>query len=230
MVAHRVDPTRSSSYVSCRGNKCSLEFLVEEVMPPHSPIRDLHDLFSMIPDPSHSATRCLQFDCDTMTTARCPPPSNVLNCAKWDPLEPNDDFLRRIIGSFEALARNFSDVEYCVRYLGKEVRLASLSQKLVAMCVNPNMLKFHLNFFCFLTIMIPIVPPQAPEAAPLVLEATPKLLKETPSSLARGSNVKMFDLDKDKKAKTNMVAHGVMVSVARDTLHGQLIEEGNASV
>ena len=86
-----------------------------------------------------------------------------------------------------------------------------------------GILKFHLDFFGFLTIMIPIVSPQVPEAAPLVLEAALKLLEETPSPLATGSNIKMFDLDEDNKAKTNVVAHGVIVNLARGTLHGGLL-------
>ena len=40
----------------------------------------------------------------------------------------------------------------------------------------------------------------------------------------------MFDLDKDNKAKANVVAHGIIVSLAGGTLHGRLIEEGNVSV
>ena len=59
------------------------------------------------------------------------------------------------------------------------------------------------------------------------MEAAPKLLEEAPSPLATGSKVKIFDLDKDNKAKRNVVAHGVIVSLAGGTLHGRLIEEGN---
>ena len=92
--------------------------------------RDLHDLFNMIPGESAGAARCLQFDCDATATAQSPL-SNVINCARWDPLEPNDNFLRRIISPFEAVARNPSDMEYCVRNLGKEVDLAAIPRKLV---------------------------------------------------------------------------------------------------
>ena len=48
--------------------------------------------------------------------------------------------------------------------------------------------------------------------------------------MATGSKVKMFDLNEDNKAKTNVVAHKVFVSFARGTLLGWLIEEGNVSV
>ena len=68
---------------------------------------------------------------------------------------------------------------------------------------------------------------QTPEAAPLLLEVAPKLLREASSPLATGSKVKMFDLDEDNKAKANVVTHEVIVSLARGTLHGRLIEEGN---
>jgi hypothetical protein len=56
------------------------------------------------------------------------------------------------------------------------------------------------------------------------------LVEDAPLSLARGFNVKMFDLDKDNKAKANVMAHGIIVSLARGTLHRRLIEEGNVSV
>ena len=98
------------------------------------------------------------------------------------------------------------------------------------MCVNPNKLKFHLDFIGFLTIMIPIVPSHAQEAVSLLLEVAPKLSEEALSPLATGSKVKMFDLDEDNKAKANVVAHGVIVSLAGGRLHGQLIEEGNVFV
>ena len=42
--------------------------------------------------------------------------------------------------------------------------------------------------------------------------------------------VKIFELDEDNKAKANVVAHDIIVSLARGTLHGQLIEEGNVLV
>jgi hypothetical protein len=37
----------------------------------------------------------------------------------------------------------------------------------------------------------------------------------------------MFDLDDDNKAKANVVAHDIIVSLAGGTLRGRLIEEGN---
>jgi len=40
----------------------------------------------------------------------------------------------------------------------------------------------------------------------------------------------MLDLDENNKAKTNVVAHGIIVSLAGGTLHGQIIEEGNVFV
>jgi len=52
------------------------------------------------------------------------------------------------------------------------------------------------------------------------LEALPKLLEATPSPLATRSNVTMFDLDEDNKATTNVVAHGVIMSLVGSTLHG----------
>ena len=60
--------------------------------------------------------------------------------------------------------------------------------------------------------------------------AAPKLLGKTPSPLATRSKVKMFDFDEDNNAKANVVAHGVIVSLEEDTLHGRLIEEGNVYV
>jgi len=51
-----------------------------------------------------------------------------------------------------------------------------------------------------------------------------------PLSFATWSNVKMLDLDEENKAKANVVAHGIIVSLAGGTLHGRLIEEGNVSV
>ena len=48
--------------------------------------------------------------------------------------------------------------------------------------------------------------------------------------MATESKVKIFNLDEDNKAKANVVAHGVIVSLVGGTLHGQLIEEGNIFV
>ena len=60
-----------------------------------------------------------------------------------------------------------------------------------------------------------------------MLEAVTKLVEDAPLSLATGSNVKLLDLDEDNKAKANVVARDIVVSLARCTLHGQVIEEGN---
>lgn len=65
---------------------------------------------------------------------------------------------------------------------------------------------------------------QNTEVTPLLLEANSKLLEETPLLLATGSKVKMSDLDEDKKAKTNVVAHKVIMSLARGTFYGRLID------
>jgi hypothetical protein len=40
----------------------------------------------------------------------------------------------------------------------------------------------------------------------------------------------MLDLDENNKAKANVVAHGIIVSLAGGIFHGQIIEEGNVSV
>lgn len=88
--------------------------------------RNLHDFFSAVPMSSAIKARCLQFDCDATATNESPP-SNVLTCPRWDPLEPNDDYLSRLIEPFQALARNPSDMEYCVEYLGKNIRLAAIT-------------------------------------------------------------------------------------------------------
>jgi hypothetical protein len=71
---------------------------------------------------------------------------------------------------------------------------------------------------------------QAPKAAPLLLEAATKLVKDAPLTLAMRSNVKMFDLDEDNKANANVMAHGIIVSLAGGALYMRLIEEGNVSV
>jgi hypothetical protein len=62
-----------------------------------------------------------------------------------------------------------------------------------------------------------------------LLEAATKLVEDTPLPLATWSNIKMFHLDEDNKAKANVVAHDIIVSLAGDTLHERLIEEGNVS-
>ncbi len=87
--------------------------------------RDLHELFSVIPPSLAAKARCLQFDCDATATEESPP-LNVITCPRWDPLEPNDDYLNRLIEPFEALSRNKSDIEYCTQYLGKDVKLAAI--------------------------------------------------------------------------------------------------------
>ena len=71
---------------------------------------------------------------------------------------------------------------------------------------------------------------QEPEATPLLSKAANALVEDAPLPLATRSNVMMFDLDEDNKAKANVVAHGIIVSLARGTLHGRLIEEGHVSV
>jgi len=48
--------------------------------------------------------------------------------------------------------------------------------------------------------------------------------------LATGSKVKVFEVDNDKKDEENVVTHAVVVNVARATLYGRLIEEGNVSI
>ncbi len=112
------------------GTDAQWSFLWGRSYPLQDPVRNLRNLFRMIPDPTHGATRCLQVDCDATATARSPP-SNVLNVPRWDPLTKNDDFLARICGPFEALGRKQSDMKYCVANLTKEVGLASLEMNLV---------------------------------------------------------------------------------------------------
>lgn len=63
-----------------------------------------------------------------------------------------------------------------------------------------------------------------------MLEAANALVEDVSLLLTTGFNVKMFDLDKDNKAKANVVAHGINVSLAGGTLYGRLIEEGNVSM
>ena len=55
------------------GTTAQWSFLWGRTYPLQNPIRDLRNLFSMIPDPTHGAIRCLQFDWDATTTARSPP-------------------------------------------------------------------------------------------------------------------------------------------------------------
>ena len=62
------------------------------------------------------------------------------------------------------------------------------------------------------------------------MEAPTKLIENAHLPLVTGSNVKMLDLDENNKAKANVVAHGIIVSLAGSTFHGQIIEEGNVSV
>ena len=71
---------------------------------------------------------------------------------------------------------------------------------------------------------------QKSEPAPPLLEASMNVVEDAPLALATGSNVKMLDLDDDNKAKANVVAYGVIVSLAGGMFHGRLIKEGNASV
>ena len=44
-----------------------------------------------------------------------------------------------------------------------------------------------------------------------------KLVEDAPLSLATRSNVKMFDLDEDNKAKANVVAHSIIVQEGHST-------------
>ena len=62
------------------------------------------------------------------------------------------------------------------------------------------------------------------------MEAATKLVEDAHLPLATGSNVKLLDLDEENKAKANLVARGIVVSLAGGTLHGRVIEEGNVSV
>jgi hypothetical protein len=48
-------------------------FLWGSSYPLEGPIRDLRNLFKMIPDSTHGPTRCLQVDCEATATARSPP-------------------------------------------------------------------------------------------------------------------------------------------------------------
>ena len=91
--------------------------------------RGLHEIFSMILDPTHGTCRYLEFGCNAIATARFS--SNVLNCAQWDPLNLDVDFLSKIIGPFEPLTRKPFDMKYCVGYLDKEVGLALIPRNLV---------------------------------------------------------------------------------------------------
>ena len=63
-----------------------------------------------------------------------------------------------------------------------------------------------------------------------MLESDTKLVEDAPLLLPTGSNVKFLDLDEENKAKANVVARGIVVSLAGGTLHRRVIEEGNASV
>ena len=68
------------------------------------------------------------------------------------------------------------------------------------------------------------------ELAPPFMEASTNVVKDTPLPLAIGSNVNMLDLDDENRAKANIVAHGIILSLAGGILHKRLIEEGNVSV
>ena len=56
------------------------------------------------------------------------------------------------------------------------------------------------------------------------------MVNDAPLPLATGSNVKLLDLHENNKAKANVVVHGIIVSLVGGTLHGRVIEEGNASM
>ena len=94
--------------------------------------RNLNDLFSMIPGSLSAKTRCLQFDCEATTTTESPP-SNVQTCPRWDPLEPNDDYLTTAIEQFQALSRNPSDIEYCGHYFDKDGKWAAVPRNRVGL-------------------------------------------------------------------------------------------------
>ena len=60
------------------GTIAQWSFLWGRSYPLQNLVRDLRNLFSMIPDPTHGATQCLQFDWDATATTRFPP----LKCPK----------------------------------------------------------------------------------------------------------------------------------------------------
>lgn len=64
------------------GTTTQWSFLWGRTYPLQNPIRDLRNLFDMIPDPTHGSTRCLQIDWDTTATAHSPP----LECPKLSAL------------------------------------------------------------------------------------------------------------------------------------------------
>ena len=71
---------------------------------------------------------------------------------------------------------------------------------------------------------------QTEEVTPVFSDPAKAVVEDAPSPLATGSNVALFDLDEENKAKANVVAQGVIVSLAGGSLHGRIIEEGNVSV
>ena len=147
MVAHRADPTRGCNCVSCRRNECSMEFFMGKVDPFQNLIIDLRNFFSMIPDPTHGATRCIKFDCDATAMAQSPP-SNILNFLPWDSrwLSPENMQAIRSI-------RKQSHMEYCVTCMTKEVGLVSLPPNLVGSSTphvwEQQHIKIALKFFLF---------------------------------------------------------------------------------
>jgi len=58
----------------------------------------------------------------------------------------------------------------------------------------------------------------------------PKLVEAAPAALAAGSKVTIMDFDSECKATADVVAHGVIVSLAGGRMHGRMIEEGHASI
>ena len=58
----------------------------------------------------------------------------------------------------------------------------------------------------------------------------PKVVEAAPAALATGSKVAIMDFDAEFKSTATVVAHGVIVSLARGMMHSHMIEEGNASV
>jgi hypothetical protein len=80
--------------------------------------------------------------------------------------------------------------------------------------------------FCFLTITTANVD-AGTGGHPTIVGSHYKIGCGRIFAVGHESNVKMFDLDEDNKAKANVVPPAIIVSFARGTLHGRLIKEGN---
>jgi len=59
------------------------------------------------------------------------PTTNVLNLHAWNPLVANDNFLKTIKQTFEALNHNPFDIKYCVMQLRNAISQASNALPLV---------------------------------------------------------------------------------------------------